>query len=260
MTTKYIIPKENIGTNTDEGGVFSLMSKTTKTNDSFIISCVGFVTQKLPVDVDNKTTLVIELEEQVTFLSEIVVKNKTSWTTETINEFSKCGNSYTTSSGFQTQLAQHFQVKEENSILTSITICRMSIALLASEKTIFRVRIYDIDTFTKAPSTDICNQIIEVKTRNKIINLDLEKYKIHIPSKDFFVAVEWLKLPFNESRSKMKINGKEVEYITYRPSIGWTDNVNTRMEAWMLDYKNIWRPMFTNNGKTSVAISATVKY
>lgn len=265
--SKEIIPfatigliKENIGTNATEDGGFSLTSKTTKTNDTLIISCVGFITQKQPVDGNNKTNLVIELTEQVTFLTEIVVKNKINWTTETLNEFSNCGNSFITSSGFQTQLAQHFQVNEENSILTKIKICRMSIALLDPEKTIFRVRIYDIDTLRKSPSTDLCDQIIEVKTRSKIINLDLDKYKIRIPSKDFFVSIEWLKIPFNESKSKVKINGKEVEHISYRPSIGWTDNISSKIEAWMLDYKNVWRPMFKMNNKTSVSISATVKY
>jgi len=265
--SKEIIPfatigliKENIGTNATEDGGFSLTSKTTKTNDTLIISCVGFITQKQQVDGNNKTNLVIELTEQVTFLTEIVVKNKINWTTETLNEFSNCGTSFITSSGFQTQLAQHFQVNEENSILTKIKICRKSIALLDPEKTIFRVRIYDIDTLTKSPSTDLCDQIIEVKTRSKIINLDLDKYKIRIASKDFFVSIEWLKIPFNESKSKVKINGKEVENITYRPSIGWTDNISSKMEAWMLDYKNVWRPMFKMNNKTSVSISATVKY
>jgi len=265
--SKEIIPfatigliKENIGTNANENGKFTLLSQGIKENDTLIISCVGYSTQKLPIDNINKIGLVIELTEQVTILNEVVVKNKTSWTTETLNDFSKCGNSFITSSGYQTQLAQHFEVKEENSILTEIKICRMAIALIDNEKTIFRIRIYDIDTITKSPSTDLCDEIIEVKTKRKVININLEKYKIRIPSKDFFVAVEWLKIPYNESKSKMKVNGKEVEHITYRPSIGWTDNANSKMEAWMLDYKNIWRPMFKMNNKTSVSISATVKY
>lgn len=265
--SKAIIPfatiglmKENIGTNANEDGQFTLLSQGIKENDTLIISCIGYRIQKLPIDKKSKIGLVIELTEQLNVLNEVVVKNKTTWTTEILNDFSKCGNSFITSNGYQTQLAQHFEVKEESSILTEIKICRMAIALLDPEKTIFRIRIYNIDTITKSPSTDLCDQIIEVKTRSKVININLEKYKIHIPSKDFFVAVEWLKIPYNESKSKMKVNGKEVEHITYRPSIGWTDNANSKMEAWMLDYTNVWRPMFKMNNKTSVSISATVKY
>jgi len=117
-----------------------------------------------------------------------------------------------------------------------------------------------MDTLSKAPSKDLCNQIIEVITRRKTINLNLEKYKIYIPDKDFFVAIEWLKIPFNENKFKVKINGDKVDRISYRPSIGWTDNVNSKMEAWMLNYKNEWHPMFQMNNKTSVSIAATVKY
>jgi hypothetical protein len=250
---------ENIGTNALEDGSFHLVSSN-KLNDTLIVSCVGFSTFRIPVDIFNKGENIIELTEQQTVLADVVVTRKTTWTHKTLNDFSKCGNNFITSGGYQTQLAQHFQVSEENSILTEIKICRMSTAVVAPEKTIFRIRIYDIDTLKKSPSSDLCDQIIEIKTRSKTVSVNLKKYKIHIPKKDFFVAVEWLKIPYNESKSKLKVNGKEIEHITYSPSIGWTDNVNSKMEAWMLDYKNIWRPMFKMNNKTSVSISATVKY
>jgi CarboxypepD_reg-like domain len=252
--------KENIGTNANEDGNFILTSKSNQINDTLIISCVGFVTQKIPLDGNSKTNLVIELTNKVIMFNEIIVKNKLIWSTVTLNQFSKCGNSFITSNGFQKQLAQHFQVEEENSLLTSIKICRRTFALLDPGKTIFRVRIYDMDTLTKSPSTDLCNEIIEVKTKNKIINLNLEKYKIHIPNKDFFVAIEWLKIPFNENKDKTKGNSNEVENTTYSPSIGWTDHTNLKMEAWMLDYNNVWYPMFKGNNKTSISIAATVKY
>lgn len=265
--SKDIIPfatiglmKENIGTNAIEDGSFSLLSKPSKANDTLIISCVGFVTQKLPVSGNSITNLIIELTEQVTVLNEVVVLNKTTWTTITLNDFSKCGNNFLTTNGYQTQLAQHFKVDDFNSLLTDIKICTKSMGILDPEKTIFRIRIYDIDTVTKSPSSDLCDQIIEVKNKSKFINLNVEKYKILIPNKDFFVAIEWLKIPYNEKKRKIKINGNEEEYITYGPSIGWTDNFNEKMDAWMLDYNNIWRPMFKMNTKTSVSISATVKY
>ena len=265
--TKLAIPfatvgllKENIGTNSSEEGYFQLTSNKLVLTDTLILSSVGFKTLKLPVDFNEKTEMIYELIEQVSILNEVIVSYKKEWTSTTLNDFSSCGNSFTTSSCYQTQLAQHFQVEEENSLLTEIKICRIGIPILDPEKTIFRVRIYDIDTLTKSPSRDLCDQVIEVKTRSKTIHLNLDKYKIHIPGKHFFVAIEWLKIPLNENKSKMKIDGKVVEHITYRPSIGWTDNLNSKMEAWMLDYKNVWRPMWSVKNKTSVSIAATVKY
>mgnify|MGYP003392382058 FL=1 len=42
--------KENIGTNAVEDGSFHLQSIKPILNDSLIISCLGFVTLKLPID------------------------------------------------------------------------------------------------------------------------------------------------------------------------------------------------------------------
>lgn len=265
--SKKIIPfatvgllKANIGTNANEDGIFSFISNSNIQNDTLIISCIGYSTHKFSLESNITVNLVIELNEQVSILTDVVVRNKKDWTTETLNDFTNCGNNFITTSGFLTQLAQHFHVNDENALLTSIRICRMSNALLYPEKTKFRVRIYDMDTLTGSPSKDLCDQIIEVKSHNKIVNVDLEKYRIRIPTKDFFVSIEWLKIPYNESRNKVKFNGREIENITYRPSIGWTNNESSKIEVWMLDYKNIWRSMVKLNHKSSISISATIKY
>ena len=78
----------------------------------------------------------------------------------------------------------------------------MSLSVFDPEKTIFRIRIYDMDTITKAPSSDLCDEVIEVKTRSKFINLNLEKYKINIHNKDFFVAVLSKNLPARSTIEK----------------------------------------------------------
>jgi len=249
--------KENTGTNADEEGRFSLPQNKKIPNDSLIISCIGYETLTLPVENINSEFLHIELREKIKTLSAVVIKSNTVSTT--LNDFNKCGNSYITSSGFQTQLAQHFHAPEENVSLTHVTICRSS-HFYDADKTIFRIRIYDMNNTTKAPGKDLCNEIIEVKTRSKTIGVNLEKYNIQIPGKDFFIAIEWLKIPFNMEKSKARINGKIVEHITYHPSIGWTEAKDDQVEAWSLDYKNNWRRMIRMINKTSVSIAATIKY
>lgn len=249
--------KENIGTNADEEGNFSLHRYKKIPNDSIIISCIGYETLTLPVEKINFQFLNIELSEKIKSLSEVVIKSTTVSTT--LNDFKKCGNSYITTSGLITQLAQHFNSPVENASLTHVTICRNS-HFYDAEKTIFRIRIYNMDSVSKAPSADLCNEIIEVKTKSKIIKVNLEKYNIQIPDKDFFIAVEWLKIPYNIEKGKMKINGKEVEHITYHPSIGWSDAKNDQIEAWSLDYKNNWRLVYFPSAKTSLSIAATIKY
>lgn len=267
-STKQIVPfasvglmNENIGINADENGSFQLVSNNIKNNDTLIISCIGFQTLKIPAENKSIETHTIELIELETVLNEVVVIGKKYVNISTLNKFSNCGNNFFGTTGNIIQLAQHFTSPSNNSILKEIKICRFSIPLFAPDKTIFRIRVYEMDTITKEPSTDLTNQIIEVKTRSKFIQLNLEKYNIYIPNKDFFVAIEWLKIPYNEERTKFKMsNGKTIEMLTYRPSIGWTDNINPTMEAWTLDYKNSWSKVGNLNNKTSVSIEATVKY
>jgi hypothetical protein len=95
--------KENIGTNADEEGIFSLRRYQEIPNDSLIISCIGYETLMLPVEKNNLQFLKIELSEKIKSLSEVVIKSNTVSTT--LNNFKSCGSSYITTSGFQTQLA-----------------------------------------------------------------------------------------------------------------------------------------------------------
>jgi len=268
QSTKQIVPfasvglmKENIGTNANEAGSFQLVSNNSIKNDTLLISCIGFQTLKIPVDRIANNKLTIELTELIGILKEVIVTGRKYITSTTLNAFSNCGNHFFGTSGYMIQLAQHFSAPVSNSVLKEIKICRMGNFLIGAEKTIFRIRVYDMDSISKAPSSDLIDQIIEVKTKSQNIQLNLEQYNIYIPNKDFFVAIEWLKIPYNEERGKEKTqDGKIIEFLRYRPSIGWTDNPNPTMEAWMLDYKNIWRKVGKITNKTSVSIAATVKY
>lgn len=255
------LTKQNIGTNASKDGLFNLVIYSSTGSDTLIFSSIGYNDYKLPIsdelDLEN---ISIELFKKAFELPELILSSNKTQKTVSLNDFSKCGNGYIGSSGFQTQLAQHFRLDKANAMLSSVKICRFSIKIVAPEKTIFRIRVYGMDSLTKAPSEDLCDQIIEVKTGSKITNVNLEKYKIFIPDKDFFVAIEWLKIPYNEVKSTIKTNGRKTVHISYKPSIGWSNNINREMEAWMLDYRNIWQPMFKMNDKTSVSISATVKY
>lgn len=102
------------------------------------------------------------------------------------------------------QLAQHFYIQEKGAFLTHLKICAAGNPLFNSETNTFRIRIYARDSLTGAPSNDLCNQTIQVTTKKQVIKLNLEKYNIYIPSRDFFVAIEWLIIPANEERRKVK--------------------------------------------------------
>lgn len=255
--------KENTGMNADENGTFVLLSANPKDKDSLWISSMGYEAGKVPV-LNNQKEYNIELTPQTIPLHEVTVSEKTSnaFKTNTLNDFKKCGNSFITSNGYMSQIAQRFTILEENSILTSIKICRFNLGVLDKEPTRFRIRIYSVDENTGAPDKDLCNEIIEVKTGSKNVTVDLTEYYIRIFQKEFFVAIEWLKIPYNKDRSEVVINGKKKEHITYRPSIGWTDHPNDNAGTWFLDYKGSWQeiPEIFNRKKTTLSIAATITH
>jgi len=112
------------------------------------------------------------------------------------------------------------------------------------------------DPVTKQPANDLTDEVIEVKTKSKIVELNLEKYKIYIPNKDFFIAIEWLRIPYNATETK--INGKTV--TNYAPSIGWSKNQASNMEIWELGLNNVWGKFPAYLNANNLAIAVSLKY
>jgi hypothetical protein len=246
--------KENTGINADEEGKFILKSLNPQKNDTLIISSIGYELRKIPLEI-NKTEYIIGLNEKITKLGEILVTNKTNWSTILLNDFDQNKiNHFITSSGFHLQMAQLFEAPTEFSKLEKVKIFAAF-----KQKTKFRIRIYNIDLETKSPSNDLCNEIIEIQNaNNKVIEVDVSKYNIVIPQKEFFVSIEWLKIPFNERKIENK-NGKTF-LTTYSPAIGWSNRIGSKRRTWALDYSNKWTQISFDSDKTDFAISATVKY
>src|SRR5436190_6324205 len=193
-TTKEIIPyatigliKQKTGTNADEFGKFQLTIINIK-DDSLRISSIGYETSLIPIS-EWSGNMQFELEKKQIILKEVVVS--TTKKTEVLDDFSNCGMNFYVSSGSVTQVAKHFHVSAENVLLSQINIC------MDGSNCLFRIRIYDMDTITGKPSNDLVDEIIEVKSSKRHVNINLEKYNIVIPGKDFFVAIEWLYIPLN---------------------------------------------------------------
>ena len=132
--------KENIGTNANDRGEFNLESFKNYT-DTISISCVGFQTSKVAlsnIPLDNR----FELEAISLTLQSVIIGRSFSKTSNVLNEFSNCGNSSFTTSGFVTQMAQHFYNPYSSSILSEINICK------TGDNAKFRIRVYNIDSIT----------------------------------------------------------------------------------------------------------------
>ena len=247
--------KEKIGVNADEKGFFKLINPSPAANDSLIVTCMGYAPIKVALLNTGNNPIKIELTETVNALREVVVLNNNFKNNITLNEFDQFDGSYYGSGSFIAQLAQHFVAPSENAMLKEIKIAKFSIPILSPQKAIFRIRVYDVDPISKQPANDLTDQIIEVKSTGKVVKLNLEQYKVYIPNKEFFVAIEWLRIPYNATESK--INGKTE--IWYAPSIGFNKNSAPFMEVWQLGLNNVWGKI-SSNLITNLAIAVSLKY
>ena len=248
--------KANVGINADELGVFVLQTTKTVAKDTLIVSCMGYETQKLPVDKFEQ--LSIELTEKINILPEVKI-NKNNWTSLTINDFGTTGNSSLVSSGYSTQAADLFEAPEENSILKSVKI-GLGHDIFSDNKTMFRIRVYDQDKIKNAPGQSLCNEIVEVKTSKKITSVDLTAYNIRIPNKVFFVAIEWLYIPYNQRISEATTRGNKAkqQHISYRPFISMRPIKETGTnDTWgFFPSQNTWQKMSFG----SLMIATTIQY
>lgn len=225
---------ENIGINADKNGYFELKSLKSLPNDTLIVSCLGYKVSKIGVNNISSEKTIIRLIEHSIKLSEITISNKSENESDILNKFFKCDYTYTFS---YTQLAQHFQAKQTNSKLVGIKICQTAFGN-ENKMCRYRLRVYSMDSITKAPLYDLYDKIIEIKVKNKVTLINLKKYNINIPCNDFFIAVEWLLIPENEVKDTSKNSGS----IKYLPIIGRTQRTNKTLEYWELNYQNKWNP------------------
>ena len=240
--------------NTNENGVFKLSNFTIIPNDTLIVTSIGFFPMKIAVDKNGNGSLKIELTEIIHNLKEVVVRNNNFKNNTTLNEFDKF-HAYYGDGTVISQVAQHFVSPSANAMLKNIKIDRNSIPILSPQKTIFRLRFYAVDSISKAPSYDLTDQIIEVNSKSKIVELNVEKYNIYLPNKDFFVAIEWLRIPYNAEEIKFKGGTK----TTYAPSIGFSQNSAPFMDVWQLRLNNVWDKI-PSYMVSNLAIAVSINY
>jgi len=254
--------KENTGVNADENGIFTLTSFNTRPNDTLVISSVGYESLKIPIN-SLPSSKEYQLQEKLN-LPDILVTGNKKWNTVELNHFGNCGTDYLSAQDYTSQIGQYFHSDTSDYLLTEVEICKYAIAIIDPDKSIFRVRIYAVDSATDGPSYDITDSIIEVKSPERRVKINLEKYNIYITSHDFFVAIEWLKIPYNASKEKTKINGKRIFYTDYGPSIcherGSRNNPYEPISlpgVWHKNYKGVWSPMA---GVSRLMIATKIKY
>jgi hypothetical protein len=225
--------KENTGTSTDSAGNFNLMSERDDLTDTLLVCSIGYECQKIPAKELLKPDIVIELVSNGT-----AVRGKAdpsgAQSEVALDEFKTCSNLYQTATDSTSQLAQLFEAPGDGMNLMALKICTDG-GTVASEKSVFRIRVYSAEDAAKGPSKELYTAPIEVDgTGKKVVEVDLTPYQIKLPKRQFFVSVEWLKVTRNRNLQSSRIK------YDYAPCISFKKSEDQQQVAWALNYNGKW--------------------
>lgn len=228
--SKQPIPYVNIsiiessnGTSSDDDGSFELTISETDFNKQVHVSSLGYKDSIISVEKLIKSDKIF-LKAKIEQLNEVVISKKFEEKFLIINSFKKNkirGNSFVTGKN-PWIIALFFPYKEEYSETTNLNSIKIHIdnKSFFSPKPFpskFRVRLFSLGN-DELPGNDMISEniIVETKIKQKIVDLDISEYNLTFPKEGFFIALEWLYIPFNEYidtyRTKTEKNHKELRY------------------------------------------------
>lgn len=271
---------ENYSINADSKGQFILPDLIKKT-DTLYVSKQGYVTLKIPVNsIANSGVIKLDEKPLVSVVKTINLQ-KLGKEELILNSYDKkkvfyfVGLDKLIEQFDYLQIAQKMHIPESGAVIKQISITRL---ILKDDwlkdntpvtRTKFILRIYDVDSLSGGPGKDLCDKIIEVSdNESETININVAKYKILVPQKNFFVAVEWLRTPYNVQGAKVNDKnsygwyyGEKRSTKIYQPFIGMSNIKGQDLNCWALNFKNQWRPYsYFSPDLTDFAITASVNY
>ena len=281
-----ILLKQKTGTQTNTQGYFNLVTEDLVPNDTLIFSSVGYQTYRLPVSAYQKQMFVL-LEASNTQLNEVRIGNqkikslildKFSYR-DLKNMYSDLYSHYTSLIVSHTVLAKLFMAPRNNVVLTGIALGRQDFpsspsSAIRNKFTTFSVHIIAQDTITKAPGKVLFTKTISLTDNSKWVDIDLSNDNLIIPEKFFFIAIEWMYIPYNEiiamygapkvakvTRRGMQILKAATEYrVYYQPFlVGYINENKVKPAPVYTGGNNKWHLAKEYEG-TEIAISATIHY
>lgn len=215
------ILESTIGTSSDDDGSFSLEIKEEDINKIVSLSSLGYESSKIPVSLFLKSEEIF-LNPKTEVLEEVVIKDKFEEKTKTVNKIEDSDLCHGFGSFAENPwiIALYFPYKdayEETEFLKSI---KFHFGNFKNKKAKFRLRLFTVGK-DSLPDKDILkeNVIVELKKKQKEAVVDVADYDIIFPREGFYVAFEWLYIPYNEEEvtfhfaDKKRKKEKRIKYL-----------------------------------------------
>ncbi|WP_449435089.1 carboxypeptidase-like regulatory domain-containing protein [Pedobacter steynii] len=233
------LARERITVTSNAQGYFRISSADSVVKDTLIFSSVGYQTFKFLTSAYQKNSFIF-LVPTTTTLEEVSIMNEKLKIVR-LNKFnlsdikedppgSKPSISPVVTYPFSPRnrfFAKLFTAPQGNSVLTRVDLGRRELdetkyplkPLVTSHiKTRFLLHVLSVDPKTGAPDTLLFSKIINLTDKALWVELDLRKDNIIINPAEFYIAIEWLHIPFNEviklfyAPKVRKVTKKETRY------------------------------------------------
>ena len=260
------ILESQIGTSSHEDGSYSLEINKEDLNKVVKLSSLGYEVSKMPISLFLKSGEVF-LQPLVEQLDEVVISEKFEEKTLIVNELNEddlC-QGYGSSAQNPWLLSLYFPFYDDYEDVDFIKSVRLHFGNFKNKKAKFRLRLFSIGK-DSLPDKDLLkeNIIVSLKKKQKIVDVDISDYSIIFPREGFYVAFEWLYIPYNEEEVTFhfgKNNKKKEKRIKYNPTLSGTCEEEGRFKVAIYN-SGEWRFYAANKykGKEKVipAISVTL--
>lgn len=291
------LARERITVTSNAQGYFRIASADSVVKDTLIFSSVGYQTFKLLTSAYQKNGF-ISLVPTTTTLEEVSITNEKLKIVR-LNKFD-LNDIKEDPPGVKTDpflpvvtypfsprnrfFAKLFTAPQGNVVLTKVDLGRRELdetkypdkPLVTSHiKTRFLLHVLSVDPKTGAPGTLLFSKTINLTDKALWVELDLRKDNIIINPAEFYIAIEWMHIPFNEviklfySPKVRKVTKKGnqlledvseytmlyepalIEYKKKKPTVSWIKN-----------HENKWQRYDSEISGQSreIALSATINY
>lgn len=238
--------KQNVGVYSDSIGVFKI--KTPKTLNNLTFSALGYEEQTFFLKNDTISFIQVVLKSKSYELNEISVRpinfNKK---TILIQPKKKNKGHLKACSSFAYQCGIYFPLNIQGE-LKSVSFLVQNKYL---ENSTFRVRIYNIDE-NEYPNKDLLFENIIVNlpkgNKEKLLQINLEQYRITIPKNGVIVALEWIKSSENSYTSNFSVGNKSLERECFGPFLILTKDEKKQYTMWSKQNEGKW---FKNSFRSS---------
>jgi len=221
------ILESRVGTSSDDDGSFSLEIKKEDINKVVRLSSLGYESSKITVSLFLKSEKIF-LKPRTEVLEEVIITNKFEEKTNVINKIEDSDLCYGYGSLAESPwiMALYFPYNEDYKETEFLKSVKFHFGNFKNKKAKFRLRLFTIGK-DSLPDKDILkeNVIVELKKKQKEAVVDISDYDILFPREGFYVAFEWLYIPYNAEEVTFYFTDKKKKKekrIKYQPTFSAT--------------------------------------